>query len=114
MATIFVLSSIPRVPGASVVPDWVTHGIAYGVGAVLIARALDGGSPRLSGRVSVAAVALATAYGVTDEYHQSFVPGRQAEVADVVKDFGGAAVFTFLRFRRRAAPERLRAPEVHP
>jgi VanZ family protein len=59
-------------------------------------------------------VALATAYGVTDEYHQSFVPGRQAEAADVLKDLGGAALFTFLRYRRGTATGRLRAPEVHP
>jgi len=37
------------------------------------------------------ATLLATAYGVTDEYHQSFVPGRTADPMDVVKDLAGAA-----------------------
>jgi VanZ family protein len=35
---------------------------------------------------------LATAYGVSDEYHQSFVPGRDASVRDVGSDFAGAAL----------------------
>ena len=42
------------------------------------------------------AVLLATLYGVTDEGHQWFVPGRTAEVADLVADAVGAAVATGL------------------
>ncbi len=35
---------------------------------------------------------LAGIYGITDEIHQSFVPGRDAAAADVVADFFGAVI----------------------
>jgi VanZ family protein len=34
----------------------------------------------------------ATLYGLTDEWHQSFVPGRSAAVADALADMVGAIV----------------------
>jgi VanZ family protein len=43
-------------------------------------------------RVAVLAAALAGAYGVTDEWHQTFTPGRDASLADVVKDLAGAVL----------------------
>ena len=41
-----------------------------------------------------AAVALsfAAAYAITDEIHQRFVPGREAQVSDVLLDTAGAAI----------------------
>ena len=35
---------------------------------------------------------LAGSYGITDEIHQSFVPGRDAAAADVAADFFGAVI----------------------
>ena len=92
MAVVFFVSSISNLGAAARVPDWISHPIEYGVGAVLFCRALAGGRPgplRLS--TALTATLLATAYGVTDEYHQSFVPGRTSYFADVVKDLAGAA-----------------------
>lgn len=40
----------------------------------------------------IAAVGIASLYGVTDEFHQSFVPGRLCDPADWVTDTVGAAV----------------------
>lgn len=114
MGAIFYLSSFPRLPGAAIVPDWLSHGMAYGIGAVLIARALGADPARATASVAVMAVLLATAYGVTDEWHQSFVPGRTAEVTDVVKDFMGAAVFTFFHSRRGSRSGGVPATEVPP
>ena len=94
MVLIFVLSSmsqLPPVPGGFDVDDAVAHAVAYGVLAALLLRGLAGGALR---RVSVEAawlaVALATLYGLTDEVHQRFVPGRTAEVADLIADAAGA------------------------
>ena len=37
-------------------------------------------------------MALASLYGATDEFHQSFVPGRDSDVLDWVADTLGAAL----------------------
>ncbi len=74
-------------------PDWVTHGGAYLVLGALACRALSDGFRRPVGRrEALLAVALATLYGVSDELHQRFVPGREAALDDVLKDFAGALV----------------------
>jgi VanZ family protein len=94
MAVIFMASSIPnlgRLPGG--VPDWFGHGAGYAILGGFGLRAFAGG--RLRGvtiAAALAAVALCVAYGVSDEVHQLFVPGRSAELADVAADAAGAAV----------------------
>ena len=101
MAVVFFFSSISNLGVAARVPDWISHPIEYGVGAVLFCRALAGGRPgplRLS--TALTATLLATAYGVTDEYHQSFVPGRTSDFADVVKDLAGATAGSLI-YRHR-------------
>jgi VanZ family protein len=40
-----------------------------------------------------------SAFGASDEWHQSFVPGRSAEVADWVADTAGAACAAVLYVR---------------
>ena len=84
------------------VPDWLTHGTAYLILSVLLCRGLAGGMRPLRAAGAVLAVCLATVYGVSDEFHQSFVPGRDASVGDVLKDLGGASLGAWL-FRRRGA-----------
>jgi VanZ family protein len=91
MALVFCVSSISNLGRAARLPDWISHPIEYGVGAVLLCRALEGGRGRpLTLSTALTATLLATAYGVTDEYHQSFVPGRSADPVDVLKDLAGA------------------------
>jgi VanZ family protein len=99
MAVLFVLSSRSDVGPAGRVPDWLTHGIAYLLLAALLCRALAGGLKPLSLSGAAGAVLLATLYGVSDEYHQSFVPGRDASAGDVAKDAAGACVGAWL-FRK--------------
>ena len=94
MVLIFVLSSISGlgpIPGG--VDDGVAHALQYAVLAALLLRGLAGARWRgVRVRVAALAVLLATLYGVTDEAHQWFVPGRTAEVTDLVADALGAAV----------------------
>lgn len=42
-------------------------------------------------------------YGLMDEYHQSFVPGRTVDFYDFLADCGGALLYTaiFWLFQRR-------------
>ena len=50
------------------------------------------------------ALVLAVLYGATDEFHQSFVPGRDMSVSDLMVDLIGASaallIVTLLHARR--------------
>src|SRR6266542_934344 len=61
--------------------DKVLHAIAYGMLAVLFYRALryTAGPSSLTYAVPVA-IAGAALYGVSDEFHQMFIPLRHADV----------------------------------
>ena len=94
MALIFYASSLsqpPAPPGG----DKPWHLLAYlGLG-VLAARAVAGGIPAPLGlRGAAAAIAIAAAYAVTDEFHQMFVPGRSAELSDLIADVAGVCIGT--------------------
>jgi VanZ family protein len=101
MAFIFFLSSITKVgdlPGR--MSDKAAHFLVYGLLGFLIVRALSGGSlTGMTAMRAITAVVLAGLYGVTDEIHQSFVPGRNPDVLDVVADTlgaGGAVALIYL------------------
>ena len=90
---IFAASSRSDTGGLGRLPDWLTHGFAYATLSLLLCRAMAGGlGAPLSWRAAALSLALATLYGVSDEWHQSFVPGRDASAADVGKDLIGASV----------------------
>ena len=79
------------------------HSIGYALLAVVLLRAFARG--RLSGvtwTAGLAAIGLATMYGVSDEFHQSFVQGRHGTPVDVLIDAVGVALAIALHSRRRA------------
>lgn len=90
----FAVSSIPDVtsiPGGFA--DSTAHAAEYLVLALLFLRALAGGAwTGVTWPASLAAVALSVAYGLLDEWHQSFVPGRSSEWRDVMADAAGASL----------------------
>ena len=91
MAVIFGFSAQPAPYLPSGLSDVSAHAIAYAALGILMLRALS--SARWSGvtpRSVVVAVALTVLYGISDEYHQSFVTGRFADVRDVIADAIGA------------------------
>lgn len=84
-------STLPSPPGEF--SDYHMHFVAYAGLAVTVARALSGGRLRNVGwRVVCGAIAISALYGVTDEYHQLFVPGRTADVLDLAADAVGSVV----------------------
>jgi len=94
---IFVASSQPAPSIGGDVPflgllENFAHALVYGVLAVWLALA----APRRGGWVelrppAVAAILLAVLlYGASDEWHQSFTPGREATALDVVTNVAGA------------------------
>ncbi len=93
MAVIFYQSSLTNAPLPRAVSDKVAHAVGYGVLGALVVRALVGGFPRpVNAAAAVIAVVMSVLYGVSDEWHQSFVPGRTADVSDLVADGTGAAI----------------------
>jgi glycopeptide antibiotics resistance protein len=89
MALIFWLSSSPDAQGGlwflDLIPfhDKGAHALAFGFLAVLLYFA--------SGRFWIAFL-LTSLYGLSDEIHQHFVPGRSADVTDWIADTVGAAL----------------------
>jgi VanZ family protein len=70
--------------------DKALHWIEYGGFALLLCRAFRGeGCPWLTACLLAAFVA--SGYAISDEWHQSMVPGRNSDVRDWVADTIGAA-----------------------
>ena len=96
MIIIFILSSQP---GDSIhLPDIVNidklcHLLEY---AVLGASCLYGLHPAAEKLTPIVifflTIGICTAYGITDEIHQMFVPGRDSSAADVAADFLGSVL----------------------
>jgi len=69
--------------------DW-GHFVAYFILALTFAWGITG--KRLTWGMKAAVVLLCLLYGVTDEFHQSFVPGRTPDVKDLRNDGIGAVL----------------------
>ena len=69
--------------------DW-GHFIAYFGLALTFMWAVTGG--KLSWREKLAAIALSFLYGLTDEFHQRYVPGRAPDWMDIRNDVIGASL----------------------
>jgi VanZ family protein len=97
MALIFVASEIPNPPAPpGPLTDKPVHAAMYAGLSALVVRAIAGGWGRpVTLHTALAAVAIASAYGVTDEIHQRFVPPREADYRDVGADAAGAAAAAF-------------------
>jgi VanZ family protein len=106
MAVIFASSAtpsyhLPRFGALDFIVKKGGHMLAYALLALLYRRGLGGGARR-----GVWAWVLAVAYALLDEFHQSFVPGRQPSLVDALLfDGGGAAAaltITWLISRKKA------------
>lgn len=82
----------------------LAHFCEYAVFGFLLQNALGCSSP--ARRAVALAVIVASAYGVTDEFHQLFVPGRACDPADWLVDTAGAALGALIAWRalRRFQP----------
>jgi VanZ family protein len=108
MGLIFYLSAQSELPHPQ--SGWVdllvssgAHVLSYGVLAVLWVRGLGAGP-----RAWLVAFALTVTYGLSDEFHQSFVPGRNPDVLDLTCDALGAlaGLWLWVRIRRRCSQNR--------
>ena len=116
---IFGLSSLSKgvtIPSPFGV-DKVVHFVEYGALGFLLARSIaNARSGSFSGFLLVLVVILATLYGISDEVHQAFVPGRNASPWDVAADgLGGLmGAITYKRsvHKRDVRPEGKRNARV--
>jgi VanZ family protein len=93
MAMLFGLSSLSTLPSP---PEgfsfYDVHIAAYAGLAAVTARATGKGLRAVSWRAVLGAILISSLYGVSDEYHQLFVPGRSFDVLDMVADAIGSIV----------------------
>lgn len=105
MALIFILSSIPTLASYSrhlPFRDKGVHFLEYAILGALTTHAAGRTFPdRSRGRVFLFGVTLATLFGISDELHQAFVPGRSADFGDIIADFLGATVGGLVRLALR-------------
>ncbi len=112
MVAIFYMSSLsnPQIGGDT--PDYILHSIGYFVLTLLLIRLLLAEQPRLllkittifSGSrnidhsllfwqiVSLSGVLIAVFYGISNELHQYFIPGRHCSFNDILANAFGALV----------------------
>ena len=100
MALIFTLSHQPRlidIKGEAEEKFFykTAHFLAYGMLAWLWWRALASERQTPWSLLGIA-FALTTLYGVSDEFHQTFVPGRHGKAVDVLFDASGALAMLVL------------------
>lgn len=103
MLLIFLLSSQSTLPtdrffsGA----DLLAHATVYGILCMFLALSFVPPQVMTWKQVNFLTI-LVTAYGVSDEFHQSFVPGRDASTWDVLADgLGGFLVASAMHWRYR-------------
>lgn len=70
------------------------HIMEYGIFATLLHRALVNSNVKKE-KAMWMAVLIALIYGVTDEFHQSFTPGRTPTLRDILIDTAGATLFVY-------------------
>lgn len=107
MGTIFYMSHLPAsdlklmlFPGQ----DKIAHFIVYGILAVTVIGAHSQEVQRAAPlRVVIRSVIICLLFGISDEFHQYFIPGRSVSFFDLVADVLGAAVvcFFWLKWSRR-------------
>jgi len=105
MGTIYLLSaqpgdslSLPQLPGL----DKLAHMAAYGILALSILFAFSKSTKKNDvKRVVLLTVVWCLAYGITDEFHQAFVPGRSPSLLDLLADCIGAVMVCLFYLLRR-------------
>lgn len=106
-------SQLPPLPLLRSLPasDKIAHAGWFFLLGLLAYRAARNGEGWSRRQTTLALVLGALLWGISDEVHQRFVPGRDVEAADVAADVAGAAVAVVV-----AEPllRRLRLPPVPP
>lgn len=115
MSTIYVLSGRPAPDALQSWPILLSmkavHLVEYGILGLLWIWGLNRATGWSTGAIAACSILITALWGVSDEFHQSFVPGRTARVEDAVTDLVAAlaAVALWLLLRRFRRACRVRA-----
>ena len=104
---LFLLTSWPNPPSISPAGfpvDKITHFVLYAVEAFLLVRAFRPADARSLPALFLAVVGTMALWGMLDEAHQEWIPGRMMDAADLFADVAGAfagalVAFTYARLR---------------
>jgi VanZ family protein len=77
---------LPSIPGI----DKIAHMLAYGLLALTVLWFLGSAGPSGFLNPALKTVLFCLLFGVSDEFHQSFIPGRWVSVFDLLADLTGA------------------------
>ncbi|MDQ6984091.1 MAG: VanZ family protein [Ghiorsea sp.] len=97
---IFMLSHQPSLPAPMLFlhQDKLIHATAYAVMALLAWRVfINMNQPRYM--IALVSILFCSLYGVSDEFHQSFIDGRDADVWDWFADTVGAIIMVYMLHR---------------
>lgn len=103
---IYMLSDQPSLPG----PMWfdnqdkLYHTGAYCILGALIWQSIKQWLDPSVATLALLSILLGSLYGATDEWHQSFVPGRSPSVADWLADTIGVSLAVFCLHKLRKHP----------
>lgn len=99
---IFILTTLPAgdLPDVSSLSDKTKHFIAYMMLAVLLNLAFifQTRLPKVSKYSHFFTFLCAALYGIIDELHQSFIPGRQSDIKDWYADISGSLLGILIVF----------------
>ena len=111
MIGIFILSALPGndpLLNSFELNDKIKHVIAYFVLGISICLWIPSAKWRQKTLIcGVVMIAICTIFGISDEFHQSFVPGRRGnDIGDIVADFIGGflavIIFAYASLRRNS------------
>jgi VanZ family protein len=94
MIAMFVGQSLPNAPEPpGPLTDKHEHFFFYGVLAVMVLRAFTNARwRRITAAAALGAIAFSAFYGVLNEVHQRFVPGRSYDVLDMIANTIGSVL----------------------
>ncbi|MCX9075079.1 MAG: VanZ family protein [Candidatus Methanoperedens sp.] len=87
----------------SLYPDKIQHIILYaGFGFLIHSSLKNSSNPALMNYAIMFSVIIGTIYGISDEFHQSFVPGRTASAWDLLADAIGLTIAQIIIFAKES------------
>jgi len=89
---------LPLIPGI----DKIAHMVVYGLLAVTLLWLLGTGKREHVAGAALKTVIVCLLYGMSDEWHQSFIPYRSVSVFDLLADLAGSMLVAAIWLRSKA------------